>query len=259
MKSVIILGSGRSGTSTVAGLFSRAGYFQGDNYMEARTANPKGFFEDLEVNQINEDILASAYPRIPERIRRILLPAYPFPGARWLSRVRKPDQLSCEPALANRIKSVLQQTPFCLKDPRFSYTLPFWLEHITEPTVLLCVYRHPQQTIESIMRECREFGPLHTLKMNAKIAEEIWYLMYKSILSMHAQVGKEFKFLFIHFEQLFDQTNVKKIQEAVGVPSLHNIAEKAIVRSKDPLKNTIGATTAKVYASLNELSGFTEI
>jgi len=44
MKNCIILGSGRSGTSMVAGTLAKSGYFMGDNLYPARESNPKGFF-----------------------------------------------------------------------------------------------------------------------------------------------------------------------------------------------------------------------
>ncbi|NIM13858.1 MAG: sulfotransferase family protein, partial [Candidatus Aminicenantes bacterium] len=54
MKNCLILGSGRSGTSMIAGILHKAGYFMGDNLYPPRSANPKGFFENWEINEINE-------------------------------------------------------------------------------------------------------------------------------------------------------------------------------------------------------------
>ena len=42
----------------VAGSLAKAGYFMGSSLIPARSANPKGFFEDVEVNMINESLLA---------------------------------------------------------------------------------------------------------------------------------------------------------------------------------------------------------
>jgi len=61
MKNCIILGSGRSGTSMLAGCLAKSGYFMGDNLYPAREANPKGFFEDPEINAINEMLIAGCY------------------------------------------------------------------------------------------------------------------------------------------------------------------------------------------------------
>lgn len=57
MLDCLVLGSGRSGTSLVAGMLDRAGYYTGDNYLVGRLANPRGFFEDSRVNSINDALL----------------------------------------------------------------------------------------------------------------------------------------------------------------------------------------------------------
>ena len=62
MKNVIVLGSGRSGTSMLAGMFRSAGYFMGTDYITPRDSNPKGFFEGREVNDINEKLLQRVVP-----------------------------------------------------------------------------------------------------------------------------------------------------------------------------------------------------
>jgi hypothetical protein len=70
-RNLFILGSGRSGTSMVAGLFRNAGYFMGDKLHEPRHSNPLGFFEDAAVNNINESILAwRVYPPTRQLRRR---------------------------------------------------------------------------------------------------------------------------------------------------------------------------------------------
>jgi Uncharacterized protein conserved in bacteria len=63
MRNCLILGSGRSGTSMVAGTLASAGYFIGDNLYPRLASNPKGFFEDPEINAINEDLLARILPK----------------------------------------------------------------------------------------------------------------------------------------------------------------------------------------------------
>ncbi|RME58681.1 sulfotransferase family protein, partial [Candidatus Parcubacteria bacterium] len=62
MRNVLILGSGRSGTSMVAGTLAKAGYFMGTQFVPPRESNPKGFFEDHEINDINEAILKKVVP-----------------------------------------------------------------------------------------------------------------------------------------------------------------------------------------------------
>jgi hypothetical protein len=62
MRNCIILGSGRCGTSMAAGCLAKAGYFMGEQLLPPRSANPKGLFEDEEINDINEQILAAYCP-----------------------------------------------------------------------------------------------------------------------------------------------------------------------------------------------------
>jgi len=87
MHNVIILGSGRSGTSMVAGTLAKAGYFMGDHLYPGRESNPKGFFEDPEINGINEALLAQIVPKRPRLFGRWLFRSRPLQWQRWLGRV----------------------------------------------------------------------------------------------------------------------------------------------------------------------------
>src|ERR1700726_1587163 len=73
MRNCIILGCGRSGTSLASGLLAGSGYFMGDHLYPPSEGNPKGYFEDQDVNAINEDLLEPVIPARPAgRIGRFL-------------------------------------------------------------------------------------------------------------------------------------------------------------------------------------------
>ena len=55
---LIIAGFHRSGTSLVCQLLHRAGLFLGDELLGATFSNPNGHFEDAEVVELHERILA---------------------------------------------------------------------------------------------------------------------------------------------------------------------------------------------------------
>ena len=57
MKNCLILGSGRSGTSMLAGTLYREGLYIGDRVMPPTPGNPKGYFESFDIQDLNEDIL----------------------------------------------------------------------------------------------------------------------------------------------------------------------------------------------------------
>ena len=78
MRNIIILGSGRSGTSMLAGCLSTSGYFMGDNLYKKRESNPKGFFENKEINTINEDILSLVTKNRPPILGRFFYKNIPL-------------------------------------------------------------------------------------------------------------------------------------------------------------------------------------
>jgi hypothetical protein len=67
MYNLIVLGSGRSGTSMATGLFSQAGYFMGDNLYKPTVANPKGFFENEDINSIKRGNPHASYSAASRR------------------------------------------------------------------------------------------------------------------------------------------------------------------------------------------------
>jgi len=73
----------------VAGLFAHTGYFMGSRPMPSRVANPRGFFEDLDVNGINEQLLASVTSRPPRGPLKLLPPMKRRPtySKHWLAAV----------------------------------------------------------------------------------------------------------------------------------------------------------------------------
>src|SRR5438874_1599214 len=153
MRNCLILGSGRSGTSMIAGLLRDVGYFMGNNLIGPKPENPKGMFEDREINRINEDILAS----IENPLLR-LLPANIFRsklryGQRWLARIPAGTPMAGSASIERRIRSQLKQEPYCIKDPRLSYTLPVWRPFLSDP-LLICVFREPARTANSVVRTC---------------------------------------------------------------------------------------------------------
>ena len=56
-KCILIYGMHRSGTSTLAGLLKILGIDLGKELLDAKKENPKGFFENKKIYQLNEEIL----------------------------------------------------------------------------------------------------------------------------------------------------------------------------------------------------------
>lgn len=213
MRNVIILGSGRSGTSMVAGVLAKAEYQVGNNYLGQNNSNPKGFFEDYEVNTINEDILSLVIPHYPEIIRKQFFPSMTYYRARWLARIKPGVAMKTKPLINERIKKIINNKPFCYKDPRFSYTLPVWRPFLnTKETVFICVFREPFNTATSIVKECQDSPALHPLKMTKKTALKVWLYMYQHILRQYEEERDKSRWLFVHFNQILTGEGLEKIQ-----------------------------------------------
>jgi tetratricopeptide (TPR) repeat protein len=235
-KNIIILGSGRSGTSMVAGLFARSGYFMGKNLYPGRDSNPKGFFEDSEINSINEDILS------------LVQPGWAHPGQQWLSCLPLSISFPKTTALDRRIQDIVRLEPFCLKDPRFSYTLPVWRPFLKK-TVCICVFRDPASTIQSILKECNKYYP--ALPMNQEIALQVWAFMYQHIESSHRHQDE---WVFVHYDQIFDTSVQAKLERITGAPIDGSFPDRTLRRSEPgvALPDAINA----LYRNLCELAEF---
>lgn len=257
---IIILGSGRSGTSMVAGGFAEAGFHMGDrvDYLKKSKANPKGFFEDYEVNTINEDILKKVVINLPEKIRRRFLPSHTFYRARWLARIPLCQKITSDIRIDERINDVMCKEPFCFKDPRFSYTLPVWQRQLTSTILFIVVFRHPHRTAQSTVRECQENPALRTLRMNEGLALKTWKCMYSHILKNYEKSEDKSNWLFVNYNQVFEEKWAEKIEAFSGVKINTAFAEKKISRT-DGEEKISDKEISLIYGKLNHLSSYDKV
>jgi hypothetical protein len=235
-RSCVVLGSGRGGTSLLAGTVAGAGYYAGANLYEPRENNPKGFFEDPEINQINEQLLEPVTPGL-------------LFGQRWLAsldldvRVAKPDA-----PLVARIKTQTSHEPFSLKDPRFCYTLDAWRPYLGD-AVFLCVFRPPLATARSVMREVRREDYLASLRprMTETEALSVWTAMHRQVL---ARLSDEGEWHFFHYEQLLDGSAFPRLEAVLGVGVDRGFADPRLSHSLGD--GRLPAETRELYRELCE-------
>jgi len=249
MRNVIILGSGRSGTSMVAGTLAKAGYFMGTRLVPPRDSNPKGFFEDHEINDINENILKQVVPHRPRYIGRLFFRNRLGYMQKWLARVPLDTPIPCPPGVQPRIRRAVQHMPFCYKDPRFSYTLPVWRPYLKD-TVFICVFRDPASTALSIVKECQQ-PYLRRLQMDFDTALEVWYWMYRHIVEVHRLEGE---WLFIHFNQVLQPVGLDRLEAFTGARVDRSFPDPSLRRSIS--KQPVPATVRSVYEQLCALAEY---
>jgi Sulfotransferase family len=243
-RDLFILGCGRSGTSMVAGLFRSAGYFQGTALHEPRPSNPLGFFEDAEVNDINEALLGPLLPdRRFEGVIEYLADA-PGRGQKWLARIPLDREILSTPTDDDRIAAVLSNRPFCLKDPRFCYTLHLWRKHAPNAR-MICVFRHPQIVVASILKEISIMPYLENFALSVRQAFELWRLMYSHVLRHHALTGD---WLFVEYNDLFQPPVLDRLADFSQAAIDRTFPVQDLARSKG-----ISAADPAAFELYNEL------
>jgi hypothetical protein len=253
-RSCFILGCGRSGTSLTAGLLADAGYFMGEELYPGDEGNPKGYFEDREVNGINEGLLAQVIPG-PERTLtdKILGRPKRNPGwFRWLADLAPDQKIPCPAKFADRIKPQVARRPFCFKDPRFCYTLESWRQYAPEAAII-CVFRDPAVSAASIVKQVTwtDMGQ-HSFPVDLERAIGIWRSAYTYALEVHLPAGGDW--LFVHYDQLLDGSGCDAIARLLGAPVSRDFADRRLRRTEPAA--LVPPEAAKVYRRLCELAGF---
>lgn len=209
--SVIITGCGRSGTSLCAGMLSQNGYFMGREPINADDSNPDGYFEDREIERINEHILEKVSPKRPFLLGKWGFRNRPDRYAqRWLTTLSLHHRkFEVGTAVKQTMRSLVKESPFCFKDPRFCYTLPAWKEHLKPQTRFICMFREPGAVIASIRTALNKYPYLSTLRFTETQLWQLWDTMYQHILQLHRREGD---WLFVNYDQLLQKTAKTKIE-----------------------------------------------
>lgn len=228
MKNIFIMGSGRSGTSLAAGLFSEAGYFMGNELMPPTEANSKGYFESFEIEKINESILRKYIKPKPKRFC-CFFSKRPGKGQFWLTRLPLKVMPEASEKTKSAIRNLLSNVNYCFKDPRFSYTLPVWRPFLRN-VVFLCIFREPARTANSIRHLLISEPYLQDFQITFEEIMEMWKLMYKHILERHILQGE---WLFLHYNQLMTKEGLVKLEEFTERKVNNDFPDQKLSRSKN--------------------------
>lgn len=254
MKNCLVLGSGRSGTSMLTGTLAQAGYFMGEKptpaTIRAQESNPKGQYEDLEINEINEIILESLVPQRPWLLGNYCFRDQPVKWQRWLSRISLDATIPSPPQAIERIRSLTQNQPFCFKDPRLSYTLPAWQPYLSD-TVFICVFRDPASTAQSILKQSKFAKHLRNFSINFDQALEMWTLMYQHILEKHSKDGT---WLFLEYNQVLTEEGMDRIEAFTGAAVDRSFPDASIRRTNS--LEEVPDLTQDIYRKLCFLANY---
>ena len=134
----------RSGTSALARGLQMLGVYLGNDFLSPQPDNPTGYWEDRNIYQINERLLAVFGLRWED----VAL----IDDARW-------NEQAVEPLLAEAVQYLRSQFVshplWGFKDPRTIRLLPFWrsaLHRLEVDECYLVVIRNPSSVANSLMR-----------------------------------------------------------------------------------------------------------
>ena len=250
MKNCLVLGSGRSGTSMVAGTLSGAGYFMGKNMMPPTPGNPKGYFESYDIEEINERLIQPIIPARPKGFLNIFFRSRPERAQRWLALVPVGTEIDVPHDLTSRIRNLVQNEPYCFKDPRLCYTLPAWRPFLKN-NVFICVFRHPATTANSILTECNIEPYLANLSMNYERALQVWTLMHRHILETHTLSGQ---WLFLHYNQVLTEEGLDSLEKFTCAKVDRSFPTNKLSRSM--YSEEVPLKSMRIYRDLCKLAGY---
>lgn len=251
MRNCIILGAARSGTSLTAGCLASAGYFMGDNLMKPRDSNPRGFFEDYHINAINDRILLTTQSGLLRYLPKGSAIAGKWFGYhhKWLLHLPEDKKVIGTDQQCDEIKKVTSKQPFCFKDPRFCYTLPVWKPFLKN-TVRVCVFRHPIECAESMVKESKSQEDTKKLNISKDDCLNIYHAMYKRVF----QEKDDGDWVFVHYKQLLNGDGARRLGNALEVKVNSGFAKKSLYRNQSHDKVT--GELKNIYDQLKELAGY---
>ena len=139
---LLVLGMHRSGTSALTGVLQALGVELGEELLAPTLDNPKGYFENAEVVETQEALLAALGRRWQD--------PRPLP-ADWRQRPVSDD---AHVALTALVEVMLRQSPVAaVKDPRISRLVPLWRDVARGAGAALgaaLVVRHPDEVAGSL-------------------------------------------------------------------------------------------------------------
>ena len=167
---VVVVGMPRSGTSLVAGIFARKGYFVADepeaDLRPGDQHNPGGYWEAESLTRMNVEVFAAVGYREDSSWLGAPIPA---------EAVERIAQLAPLPGHREAVARYEAHAPWLWKDPRLCYTLGYWwpLLRATRTRVLL-TRRDPEAVWRSFVRlHWREPTPEGRADVLARIQDHL--------------------------------------------------------------------------------------
>ena len=208
---IVVVGMHRSGTSAITRGLLALGVDLGDDLMPAAPGvNEKGFYEDMEINRLNVELL-NAFASDWDTLSIL-------PEALFHQEKLAPFKLRAIELLRKK----MGRQPFAFKDPRIGRLLPFWrsvFRHLDVQPIYIVAIRHPMSVALSL--QTRDgFG-----------TEKSHYLWLEHVLPAMLETSGGAR-VIVDFDLLMADPNaqLQRLAQHLGLPfDLHATAIKEYV------------------------------
>lgn len=215
---VVVAGSGRSGTSSVAGVLKLAGVRVPQPEVPGNRSNPRGFFEPVWVVELQTRllrqagaVLTDARPSAFERTHAVADAAEVRGTVEdWLG-----EQLEGGPTLV-------------VKDPRNSFFLPMWRRAATDvgaEVSFLTMLRHPAEVVGSKDAYYKARGAGGTVRHAQTTRAASWL----NVVLFSELVTRDARRTFVPYNDLLDDWRgvVSRVADELGLAGLGSVSEEA--------------------------------
>ena len=214
---VLVVGSGRSGTSLFTGILQRLGFYVPKPEVPADETNPRGFAESQWVVDFHTRLLRSAGVQVSD--------------ARPTAWSQVAD-LSLDAAAADELRKWMgaqfkEADHLIVKDPRLSWFLPLWRRCADELDItpaFATVLRHPTAVIDS---KQRSYG-----RWQGDVSRTAGWLN-QTLFTERAT--REAPRAFVRYEDLLDDwtSSVGRVADLLDLQVIQNAPAASIVRVHD--------------------------
>lgn len=216
-KCILVLGMHRSGTSAVTGVLNTLGIELGSDIISPSRNNPRGYFENKKIRDVNEKILATLDSSWEDPSQ--------LPDNWWKYKKIKAYEEKVIRIIQEDFKS---KNIFGIKDPRLCILLPLWLEVIKEVNIIpyfIFSIRNPLEIAESLKKR-NDFPQKKSILLWFK------YTLEAELFS------RGFPRVFIEYKKLLEspEETIKKISETLGVefPRSYSNVKNVVNKFIDP-------------------------
>ncbi|MBU0944987.1 MAG: sulfotransferase [Proteobacteria bacterium] len=240
-KIIVVIGPGRSGTSLIMQFLASCNISTTTRQIESNNSNPKGFWEDREIVNLEREFLEKKKPA------HLPIPVEDF---------EREDAL----CLKSRIKEILLKSLdnsaglFAIKDPKITLLFPIWKKIFYEcglEPVYIFACRNPGAFIDSNIKILED-------KVAQEVLEWAWY--YRTVSSFYFTDSELF---VVHYEDWFvdPQKQAALLLDYIGVDcqlgelDIFNTVDKSLNRSTTNNIVLINSCVRKSYSFISRLKG----